>query len=77
MKQIKMGPSTLSIPAMALGIMRMDQKSVTEAADAISAAYEEGINFIDSSDIYGGGKSESVFGRALKETKIGRDKLFI
>ena len=26
MKQIKMGPSTLSIPAMALGIMRMDQK---------------------------------------------------
>lgn len=77
MKQIKMGPSTLSIPAMALGIMRMDQKSVTEAADAISAAYEEGINFIDSADIYGGGKSETVFGQALKETKIGRDKLFI
>ena len=38
MKQIKMGPSTLYIPAMALGIMRMDQKSVTEAADLISAA---------------------------------------
>ena len=77
MKQIKMGPSTLSIPAMALGIMRMDQKSVTEAADAISAAYGEGINFIDSSDIYGGGKSETVFGQALKQTKISRDKLFI
>ncbi|AJY61663.1 aldo/keto reductase [Lactobacillus helveticus] len=77
MKQIKMGPSTLSIPAMALGIMRMDQKSVTEAADAISAAYGEGINFIDSADIYGGGKSETIFGQALKQTKISRDKLFI
>ncbi|NRO05855.1 NADH-specific methylglyoxal reductase [Lactobacillus helveticus] len=77
MKQIKVGPSTLSIPAMALGIMRMDQKSVTEAADAISAASGEGINFIDSADIYGGGKSETVFGQALKQTKISRDKLFI
>ena len=35
MKQIKMGPSTLSIPAMALGIMRMDQKSLEEIADEI------------------------------------------
>ena len=77
MKQIKMGCTTLEIPAMALGIMRMDQKSVPEAQAAIQAAYDAGINFIDSADIYGGGKSEEIFGQALKGMNIQRDKLFI
>ena len=77
MKQIKMGCTTLEIPAMALGIMRMDQKSVPEAQAAIQAAYDAGINFIDSADIYGGGKSEEIFGQALKGMGIQRDKLFI
>lgn len=77
MKQIKMGCTTLDIPAMALGIMRMDQKSVPEAQVAIQAAYDAGINFIDSADIYGGGKSEEIFGQALKGMDIQRDKLFI
>lgn len=77
MKQIKMGPSTLNIPAMALGIMRMDSKTSDQAADAINAAYDSGINFIDSADIYGGGKSEEVFNAAFKKTRISRDKMFI
>lgn len=77
MKQIKMGCTTLDIPAMALGIMRMDQKSIPEAQVAIQAAYDAGINFIDSADIYGGGKSEEIFGQALKGMDIQRDKLFI
>ena len=62
-----MGCTTLDIPAMALGIMRMDKKSIPEAQVAIQAAYDSGINFIDSADIYGGGKSEEVFGQALKD----------
>ena len=73
MKRIKMGCTTLSIPAMALGIMRMNQKSVPEAQVAIQAAYDAGINFIDSADIYGDGKSEEIppfegetFGYVLK-----------
>ena len=53
-----MGATTLDIPAMALGIMRMDQKSIPEAQVAIQAAYDSDINFIDTADIYGGGKSE-------------------
>lgn len=77
MKQIKMGSSTLSIPAMALGIMRMNQKSVTEAINVIQTAYEEGINFIDSADIYSEGESEEIFGEAFKKTGIKRDDLFI
>ena len=72
-----MGSTTLDIPAMALGIMRMDQKSIPEAQVAIQAAYDSGINFIDSADIYGGGKSEEVFGQALKQMNLKRDDLFI
>ena len=70
MKRIKMGCTTLSIPAMALGIMRMNQKSVPEAQVAIQAAYDAGINFIDSADIYGGGKSEEIFGQAFSQMQI-------
>lgn len=77
MKQIKMGPSTLDIPAMALGIMRMSEKTVDEATQAIQAAYNHGINFIDSADIYGNSKSEEIFGQAFKKSGISRDKMFI
>lgn len=52
MKQIKMGCVTLNIPAMALGIMRMNQKTVPEAQVAIQATYDAGINFIDSAGNY-------------------------
>lgn len=77
MKQVKMGPSTLTVSAEALGIMRMNQKTTKEAVDAIQAAYDNGINFIDSADVYGNGKSETVFGEALKQTNIKRNQLFI
>ena len=77
MKRIKMGCTTLSIPAMALGIMRMNQKSVPEAQVAIQAAYDAGINFIDSADIYGGGKSEEIFGQAFSQMQIKREEMFI
>lgn len=77
MQTVKMGPSTLDIPEMALGIMRMDSKSTDQAASAIQAAYDAGINFIDSADIYGGGQSEEVFQKALKKTSIKREQLFI
>lgn len=77
MKQIKMGCTTLDIPAMALGIMRMDKETIPEAQVAIQAAYDAGINFIDSADIYGAGKSEEVFGKALKQMHLKREDLFI
>lgn len=77
MKNINLGATSLQIPAMALGIMRMAEKTPTEAAKAIEAAYDNGINFIDSADIYGQGKSEEVFSQALKQTQINREDLFI
>ncbi|MFD1471606.1 aldo/keto reductase [Companilactobacillus mishanensis] len=77
MKQIKMGNSNWKASAVALGIMRMEALSVPDAVKTIEAAYDSGINYIDSADIYGMGNSETVFGKALKESGISRDKLFI
>lgn len=77
MKETKLGKTTLNISAMGLGIMRMCDKTPEEAAAAIDTAYENGINFIDSADIYGQGKSEEIFGQALKLSKVNREDLFI
>ncbi len=38
-----------------------------EAIDAILAAVDAGINWIDTAAVYGGGKSEELVGKALKE----------
>lgn len=77
MKQINLGATSLKIPAMGLGIMRMEAKSPEAAATALDTAYEHGINFIDSADIYGQGKSEEVFGQALQKASVNREDLFI
>ncbi|MCL2709221.1 MAG: aldo/keto reductase, partial [Defluviitaleaceae bacterium] len=61
----------------ALGCMRMSGLDSGSAARLISAACESGINYFDHADIYGGGKSESVFRDALKQAKIPRGDVFI
>jgi len=50
-----------------------------ENLDAIEAALESGVNFFDTADVYGGGHSEELLGRAMQTrreafviaTKIG------
>lgn len=77
MKQVKMGNTNWTASAVALGIMRMEALSVDDATKSLQTAVDAGINFIDSADIYGMGKSEENFGQALKQSGIARDKLFI
>ena len=45
-----------------------------ESMEAIKAAYENGINWIDTAAVYGFGHSEEVVGKAVEEF---RDKIFI
>ena len=77
MLQRKIGNSYWETSAIALGIMRMVALTPTKAAEALEAALESEINFIDSADMYGDGKSELVFAAAMKEAGISRDKFFI
>nr|WP_307989569.1 aldo/keto reductase [uncultured Niameybacter sp.] len=77
MKKIQLGGSPLAGSEIALGCMRMAGHTVDEVRTLIEAAYEAGIDFFDHADIYGKGESESLFGKALKETSIKREDLVI
>lgn len=77
MQSVNIGQSNWQASNVALGTMRMATLTPAQAADALNAALEAGINFIDSADIYGNGASEVNFGKALKLAGIKRDQLFI
>lgn len=77
MKKIQLGGSPLSGSEIALGCMRMAGHTVDEVRTLIETAYEEGIDFFDHADIYGKGESESLFGKALKDSTIKREDLVI
>ncbi|WP_461215488.1 aldo/keto reductase [Lacticaseibacillus sp. GG6-2] len=77
MKKIQIGNTHMQASAIALGIMRMDQLSVQDAATILKTAKANGINFIDSADIYGDGKSETVFAQAMQAAGLTRDDFYI
>lgn len=66
--------SELSFGASSLGSVFRGTKE-NEAIDAVYAAIDNGINFIDVSPYYGHYKAETVLGKALLE--IPRDKYYL
>ena len=76
MKQILIG-GKIPASAISLGCMRISGMSKKDAETLLRTAIDEGINFFDHADIYGGGKSEEVFANALSDTPSLRDKIFI
>lgn len=66
--------SHLSFGASSLGSVFRETKE-NESIEAVEAAIEGGINFIDVSPYYGHYKAETVLGKALKG--IPRDKYFL
>jgi predicted oxidoreductase len=71
-------PNTdLKVSVLSLGCMRIAQKSVTEVEELVLAAVKNGINFFDHADIYGGGKSEELFGEVLLRNPELREKIII
>ncbi|MFD1471972.1 aldo/keto reductase [Companilactobacillus mishanensis] len=77
MKQLYLGETSWQASAIAFGNWRMDALTPEQAAKSIDTAYDCGINFIDGADMYGDGKSEQVFGQALKQTSVKREDLFL
>ena len=76
MKYIDVGPIK-NASQIALGCMRIAGKSDSEVDEIIFTALENGINFFDHADIYGGGGSERVFGAFLKRHPEVKDKIII
>lgn len=66
----------LEASSVALGCMRMS-KGVQAADTIVRTALDNGINFFDHADIYGGGESERVFGEVLRQDPSLRDKMLL
>ena len=70
MKYRKLGRSGLDVSTICLGTMNFGG-ATDEATSAriIGSAREAGINFIDTADVYGDGRSEEIVGRAIKSSR--------
>lgn len=77
MKTMQLGNSTLQVPVIALGCMRITGLEKKELAHYIQRCLELGINFFDHADIYGGGTCEELFAEALPMTPDIREKMII
>jgi len=74
MKTITLGPSKLAEPALIQGLMRTDHLSTKELAHLLDTDLENGITFLDTSDIYSNGYCEELLGKVFAERKDLRDK---
>ncbi|MBC1677085.1 aldo/keto reductase family oxidoreductase [Listeria welshimeri] len=77
MKRITIGNSALTASEISLGCMRMADLSKEDANKVIKTALENGIDFFDHADIYGGGKSEEVFADAIDMNATIREKMIL
>ncbi|MDQ1912777.1 aldo/keto reductase [Paenibacillus sp. GD4] len=77
MRTIRLGTSTLEVPVIAVGCMRMKSLEKKEAERFIRTALEEGANFFDHADIYGGGQCEEIFADAIGMNDSVREKLIL
>ncbi|MBF6979158.1 aldo/keto reductase [Aerococcaceae bacterium zg-BR22] len=84
MKYKRLGNTDLYISELSFGTWALGgswgEVATDEAIRAINVAIDEGVNFFDTADVYGIGKSETILGQVLKTrseevfvaTKFGR-----
>lgn len=61
-----LGQSGLQVSALTLGSMMFgEQTGDDEALRIIDKAWDQGVNFIDTADVYNGGRSETLVGQAV------------
>ncbi len=67
MKYRRLGSSGLEVSEVGLGCNNFGRRwDYTRSELVIQAALDNGINFLDTADVYGDGASESVLGRAIQ-----------
>ncbi|WP_170153468.1 aldo/keto reductase [Acidithiobacillus sulfuriphilus] len=71
--------STLCLGTMTFGsdFYRIATVAQKEADEIVRRAWESGINFFDTADIYSRGESEEILGKSLKNIGIERDAAVI
>ncbi|WP_416049543.1 aldo/keto reductase [Cupriavidus basilensis] len=65
-----LGRSALKVSPLCLGAMMFGgETDEATSKRIIDKAFEQGINFIDTADVYHGGRSEEIVGRAIAERR--------
>jgi predicted oxidoreductase len=74
---MRLGSSTLEVPVVAVGCMRINSLEKNEAERFVQTALEQGANFFDHADIYGGGSCEEIFADAIHMNADVREKIIL
>lgn len=77
MKYLHIADTDLTVSNIVMGCMRLNSLSKNEAEKLIRTAMEEGVNFFDHADIYGGGSCEELFAEAVGMNETIRDKMLL
>ena len=77
MKKVTLGTTDQQVSALAFGCMSLRPDTKEQGIKAILTAFELGINFFDTADVYGPADSELILGEALSEGKIAREEVVI
>lgn len=77
MEKIKLGKSELMVPKIAVGCMRIDSMETNELVRHLDNCMNQGLNFFDHADIYGGGACERKFAEAVKQMSYRREEMII
>jgi len=77
MKYIKVPNTDMNASEISLGCMRISRMTNQEITTLINTAMDEGINFFDHADVYGGGKCEEKFAEALGMSSSLREKMIL
>lgn len=84
MEYRQLGRTGMKVSALCLGTMtfgsdfyRIATVAQKDADEMVHRAWESGINFFDTADIYSRGESEEILGKALKNMGMERDAAVI
>ena len=88
MKLNPLGRTGLFVSELCLGTMtfgggdegmwgKIGRLQQDEAERIVGAAIDAGINFIDTADVYAGGRSEEITGQALRNLKVARERVVV
>jgi aryl-alcohol dehydrogenase-like predicted oxidoreductase len=87
MRYRRLGHSGLFVSELCLGTMtfgggddmwgQIGKLQQQEADDLLKAALDAGINFVDTANVYAGGRSEEILGQAIRNIGANRSELVI
>ncbi|KAI9255974.1 NADP-dependent oxidoreductase domain-containing protein [Sporodiniella umbellata] len=84
MEYVNLGNTGMKVSRLCLGCMSFGSsswqrwvKDEEESLELIGKAFDTGINFFDTADVYSNGESERVLGKAIKKFNMPRSRIVV